>query len=155
MRVELSLMEAIYFNYRLNRHLKGEQRMEAIRRALSISRAAAETTDRQQRESDVQASDVVLRKKPDDSNLCPLSLEKSCLIFDHRPIACRLYGVSDELVERSGVASVLQRLSNEVFFVYSGFFMKDPPLRFSLPDTISGRFVQIYFYYLAKLIPSP
>lgn len=151
--VELSLMEAIYFNYRLNRHLKGEQRMKAIRRALSISRTAAETTERQQRESNVQANDGALRQKPDDSNLCPLSLEKRCLIYDHRPITCRLYGVSDDLIEKSGVASVLHRLSNEVFYVYSGFFMKDPPLRFSLPDTISGRFVQIYFYYLAKQIP--
>jgi protein-tyrosine phosphatase/Fe-S-cluster containining protein len=155
MRVDLSLMEAIYFNYRLNRHLKGEQRMEAIRRALSVSRVAAETSERQQREADVPTNDAVLRQKPDDSNLCPLSLEKSCLIYNHRPIACRLYGVSDELVEKSGVASVLHRLSNEVFFVYSGFFMKDPPLRFSLADTISGRFVQIYFYYLAKQIPPP
>lgn len=153
MRVELSLMEAIYFNYRLNRHLKGEQRMEVIRRALSISRAAAETTERPpRRKSDVQADDPALRQKPDDSNLCPLSLEKSCLIYDHRPIACRLYRASDELVEKAGVASILHRLSNEVFFVYSGFFMKDPPLRFSLSDTISGRFVQIYFYYLAKQI---
>jgi protein-tyrosine phosphatase/Fe-S-cluster containining protein len=153
MRVDLSLMEAIYLNYRLNRHLKGEQRMAVVRRALSISRAATEATERQQRKSDVPANDAVLYQKPDNSNLCPLSLEKSCLIYDHRPIACRLYGVSDELVEKSGVASVLHRLSNEVFFVYSGFLMKEPLLRFSLPDTISGRFVQIYFYYLAKQIP--
>jgi protein-tyrosine phosphatase/Fe-S-cluster containining protein len=153
MRVELSLMEAINFNYRLNRHLKVEQRMEAVRRALSISRAAAETTECKQREFNVQANDAALRQKSDASNLCPLSLEKSCLIYNHRPIACRLYGVSDELVEKTGVASVLHRLSNEIFFVYSGFFMKDPPLRFSLPDTISGRFVQIYFYYLSEQIP--
>ncbi len=153
--VELSLMEAIYFNYRLNRHLKGEQRMEAIRRALSISRSAVETTERGQRESIVRANGTGLRQTPDDTNLCPLSIEKKCRIYDYRPIACRLYGVSDELVDRSGVESVLQGLSNEVFFVYSGFFMKDPSLRFSLPDTISGRFVQIYFYYLAKQIPSP
>lgn len=152
MRVELSLIEAIYFNYRLNRHLKGEQRMEVVRRALSISRSAARIAERQQRESNVQANNAVLRQKPDESNHCPLRLEKSCLIYDHRPIACRLYGASDELVDRSGVASALHRLSNEVFFVYSGFFMKEP-LRFSLPDTISGRFVQIYFYYLAKQLP--
>jgi protein-tyrosine phosphatase/Fe-S-cluster containining protein len=153
MRVELSLIEAIYFNYRLNRHLKGGQRMEIVRRALSISRAAAEISELQQRKSNATANDAVLRQEPDDSNFCPLSLEKSCLIYDHRPIACRLYGVPDELVEKSGVASALQQLSDEVFFVYSGFFMKDPPLCFSLPDTISGRFVQIYFYYLAKQIP--
>jgi protein-tyrosine phosphatase len=150
--VELSLMEAIYFNYRLNRHLKGEQRMEVVRRALSISRAAAETADNQQRESVGHAAQGAPRQQPDDSNLCSLSVDQSCLIYDYRPIACRLHGIPDERVPRSDVASALQRLSNEVFFVYSGFFMKEPPLGFSLADTISGRFVQIYFYYLAKQI---
>jgi protein-tyrosine phosphatase/Fe-S-cluster containining protein len=151
--VDLSLMEAIYFNYRLNRHLKGEQRMEAVRRALSISRTAAQTADHQQRNYIGQTSDAVLRQQPNGSNLCSLSVDGNCLIYDYRPIACRLHGIPDERVARSDVASALQRLSNEVFFVYSGFFMKDPPLGFSLADTISGRFVQIYFYYLARQSP--
>ncbi len=155
MRVELSLIEAIYLNYRLNRHLKGEQRMEVVRRALSISRMAAGIAERQQREPDVQANDAVLSQKPDEFHHCPLIIEKSCLIYEYRPIACRIFGASDDLVDMADVDSMLQRLSNEVFFVYSGFFMKHPPLSFSLPDTISGRFVQIYFYYLAQQIPSP
>jgi Fe-S-cluster containining protein len=154
MDVELSLIEAIYFNYRLNRHLKGEQRMEAIRGALSISRAAAQASGHRQRQSIVSANnDTALHQIPQGSLLCPLSIEKNCLIYDYRPIVCRLYGVSEELVARSDMASALERLSNEIFFVYSGFFMKDSPLRFSLPDTISGRFVQKYFYYLAKQSP--
>lgn len=130
--VDLGLMEAIYLNYRMNRHLKGEDRLDAIRRALALSR-----------------SPTAVGGADDPGGLCPLSLEKNCLIYDYRPISCRLSGVAGPVVEKINPGSVLQRLSNEVFFVYSGFFMPDPPLQFSMPNTVSGRFVQTYFYYLA------
>jgi hypothetical protein len=38
-----------------------------------------------------------------------------------------------------------------VFFSFSGFFLDEGGLLFSLADTVSGKFVQEYFYYLADL----
>lgn len=132
--VELCLMEAVYLNYRVNRHLKGEARLEAIRRALTLSRNA-----------------VTVPASHPNVGICPLSLERKCLIYDYRPTYCRLSGIEDHMIPGSEVERELQRLSNEVFFVYSGVFMQGRPLSFSLPDIVSGRFVQAYFYYLASL----
>ena len=133
-RVHLTLVEAIYLSYRINRHLKGEERLEVIQRALAISKN--NKTGKRQTEEDEPAR-------------CPLSKDESCLIHEYRPLSCRLHGFDDPAVDKQGVKEMLQRLSNELFYLYSGFLMPEPPLRFSLTDTVSGRFVQAYFYYLA------
>lgn len=149
--LELSLMEAIYLNYRLNRHLKGEERLEAIRRALALSKRNQVIAKPPEGDKhSLQSKSETLNQSGKNTTICPLSLDENCLIYDYRPISCRIYGVSDQIVDANNIERVLQRLSNEVFFVYSGFFMQKPPLRFTLPDTVSGRFVQTYFYYLAE-----
>jgi hypothetical protein len=45
----------------------------------------------------------------------------------------------------------LRDLSRSVFFSFSGVFLDEGGLSFSLADTLSGKFVQEYFYYLAHL----
>jgi hypothetical protein len=45
----------------------------------------------------------------------------------------------------------LRDLSRSVFFSFSGVFLDEGGLSFSLADTLSGKFVQEYFYYLADM----
>ncbi len=145
-QVDLTLVEAIYLSYRMNRHLKGEDRIEAIRRALDYSKAG---------ETGAQPDRPKKRLPSQEANetrsaLCPLSQDDICLIYEYRPLSCRLHGITAPDIDGKAPGEILQRLSNEVFLLYSGFFMPEPPLRFSLIDTVSGRFVQTYFYYLAE-----
>lgn len=144
-KVNLTLIEAIYLSYHINRRLEGEERLEAIQRALTISKANAA------KGPDVPDNNAAMARLPGESGPppCPLTRDESCLIFDYRPLSCRLHGTVPPDIDGQAPEAMLQRLSSEVFYVYSGFFMPDPPLRFSLIDTVSGRFVQAYFYYLA------
>lgn len=144
-QVGLTLVEAIYLGYRINRHLNGDNRLKAIQRALDRSR---ETNAKRHSDPNREAS-IGLSPGKSEPALCPLSHDNSCLIYDYRPLSCRLHGTAPPKIDGRTPAEMLQRLSNEVFYVYSGFFMPEPPLQFSLIDTVSGRFVQAYFYYLA------
>jgi hypothetical protein len=42
-------------------------------------------------------------------------------------------------------------LSSNIFFAFSGFFLGDQSLTFDMAETVSGKYVQEYFYYLASL----
>ncbi len=83
--------------------------------------------------------------------LCPLSKESRCCLFEYRPIRCRLYGVCDGTVDLDLINNTIFDISRNVFFALSGSFLEEKTLSFSLADTVSGRFVQEYFYYLASL----
>jgi protein-tyrosine phosphatase/Fe-S-cluster containining protein len=146
-QVNLTLVEAIYLGYRINRHLNGEDRLEAIQRALALSKVT-----NAKRQSDPNRKAPIVRWQGESEPApCPLSHENCCLIYDYRPLSCRLHGTAPPNIDGRTPAKILQRLSNKVFYLYSGFFMPEPPLSFSLIDTVSGRFVQAYFYCLADL----
>ena len=83
--------------------------------------------------------------------LCPLNWESKCMLFENRPIQCRLYGLPDGVIDKDGIEKMLFKLSQNIFFAFSGFFLEDGTLSFSLAETVSGRFVQKYFYYLMAL----
>lgn len=144
-QVNLTLVEAIYLSYRINRHVRGDDRTEVIQRALVFPGGEKQI-------SPSDANEETSGKQPPEKNnprLCPLNQKESCLIYDYRPLSCRLHGFDDAKIDEKSVEEELQRLSNELFYLYSGILMPDPPLHFSLMDTVSGRFVQAYFYYLA------
>ena len=149
-RAELTLIETIYLNYRMNRHLRTQERLAVIENALKQSGSANSSPG-------FRGENKEALKKPEPSDVskdmglvCPLSLEKKCLLHDFRPVSCRISWQNSPTLNANDVRKELQRLSNEVFLIYSGIPMTNPPLRFSLTDTISGRFVQTYFYYLAN-----
>jgi len=83
--------------------------------------------------------------------LCPLNRESRCSLFEYRPIRCRLYGVYDGAVDPDDINHNMIDISRNIFFALSGSFLEEKTLSFSLADTVSGKFVQEYFYYLASL----
>lgn len=152
---ELGLMESVYLHNRINRLLKREARSEVIARAVSI---AAEIRDIQKRmKTDGRLPDSApaeLRRHYASRGLrCPLSAQRQCRVYDHRPIGCRLSNVTvaDDAVNT--IHTALQTLSRTIFLAFTGSFMAETELTFPMVDTVSGRFVQRYFYYLAALAP--
>jgi hypothetical protein len=89
-------------------------------------------------------------------------------MYPFRPLACRLYGLPGR---RGGPASsfagseikirevratiekmqnLLARISANMLHALSSSFPGNGALRFTLADTVSGRFVQQYFQFLAN-----
>jgi hypothetical protein len=49
------------------------------------------------------------------------------------------------------INDALFEISRHLFFAFCGVFLEDRNFRFSLAATVSGRYIQQYFYYLASL----
>jgi hypothetical protein len=49
------------------------------------------------------------------------------------------------------VNNMLLNISRNVFFAFTGSFLEKDTLSFSVAETVSGKFVQEYFHYLAYL----
>ncbi len=143
---EVKLIEAIYVANRINRALKSAERTACIERAVAVGRSlrtAARDASDQATLPELYAA-AGLR--------CPLSLADGCILFPFRPIRCRVHDVPADLLDKRLIDDVLSNLSRRVFFALSGAF-PDPEedLLFTGHDIASGRFVQVYFHYLASL----
>ncbi|MDI6789117.1 MAG: YkgJ family cysteine cluster protein [Thermodesulfobacteriota bacterium] len=85
---ELFPIEAAYLSYHFQQHLKRKERREVLRRAekalLEIARVKEGIKDK---ESEVlQMAEARIR--------CPLLSDQGrCLLYEYRPITCRLYGI--------------------------------------------------------------
>ncbi len=150
---EVQLIEAIYLNNRMNRFLKSGLRARVIRDAVLVSRRTAglqrqlAARGRSEKENQKALAEAYGRQALD----CPLNHDHRCLLCDYRPISCRIHGLPAGVIDTDFIITMLQDLSRNVFFSFSGFFLDNEQLSFSLADTVSGRFVQQYFYYLADL----
>lgn len=150
---ELGLMEAIYLHNRLNRLLKSDLRSEVIQAALDIAvQIRGIKNQTVEKGGGGQPAWEKLKREFSRRKLrCPLSFEQKCLLYDNRPISCRLSNVSIGNDSIKDIEAALKTLSRNIFLAFNGTFMENDKLAFSMADTISGRFVQQYFYYLAAL----
>jgi protein-tyrosine phosphatase len=150
---ELELIESIYLSNFINRNLKSDMRNEVIHRAVDVTRKTArllrEAGDTQNCAMDKLS--LLDRLLTTEKICCPLSSGSQCLVFDNRPLRCQCYNVSDKKLDAGLIADTLGTLSRNVFFAFSGQFMDDDRLTFSLAETVSGKFVQRYFYYMATI----
>lgn len=117
---ELPFIEVVYFYSKTNQEFTSGQRETLIQKAAAVS-----------------------KKK---ECLCPLNNGDGCEVFDSRPVRCRFYGAtpgpSHELMQ------ILAELSRTIFLALSGQFLPEQGFRFSVADTISGKFVQKYFHHM-------
>ena len=151
---ELKMIEAVYLTSHLNKTLKVEERAAAGNRAVALfqqirkqvrARENLKTSTAVTGEEEMQAIYAV-------GNLrCPLNVEGRCVLYAYRPIRCRLADYAGDIVDRELIEDVLSSISRNLFFALSGVFPEKGDLLFSNSDTVSGRFVQIYFNYLASL----
>jgi protein-tyrosine phosphatase/Fe-S-cluster containining protein len=141
---ELQLIEVIYLTAGMNRVLKSEDRLALIGEAVEAHRNVM-GLKREAPSSGIAAAYAGAKI------LCPLNRDELCSVHTFRPLACRLHGLPSDAVDRESIRDALARLSSNVFFAFSGLFLDDRDLTFTLPEAVSGKYVQEYFYYLASL----
>lgn len=117
----LPFIEVVYLHTKINRHFASEKRDALIKRAVGVSKQ--------------------------EKALCPLNSGSGCQVYDTRPARCRTFGELSS--DKKEIQDMLFELSQSVFLALSGKFLPDNNFRFSVADTISGKFVQKYFYFMS------
>lgn len=127
-------IEAAYVNHQMGRTLTSHDRMDVLTEAARLT-------------SYIKKHDA----EQATAYLCPLNRNGACAIYNYRPIACRVYGLSNEVIQQDLLKEMLLKLSQSLFFALSGAFASKETLVFPFLDVISGRFVQTYFNNMLKL----
>jgi Fe-S-cluster containining protein len=164
-------VEAAYLSHKMNKTLKTAERKAAIERAIGVTRRLREL-GRQLEQEGPQGnnSEETLHLVYEREKIkCPLNLEGKCILYDARPICCRMHGlaipagvkaeIAGDLAQKrklfkpeadlAEVYQSLQRLSVNVLHALTSILPKDNGPTFTLPSAVTGRFVQEYFQWLA------
>ena len=151
--VDLELIEAIYLSNAMNRFLGSDVRKRAIQSAAKIGQETNRIISRLEHNNDGSEVriEALVNAFAGERILCALNNKHRCSLYKYRPLACRLHGIPAGLIDQGLLTPTLRDLSRSVFFSFSGTFLDEGGLSFSLANTISGKFVQEYFYYLANL----
>jgi hypothetical protein len=150
---ELPLIEVIFLHNRMNRALTSERRIKVIEKTVELRKKARLLKGR----VDYSGPDTLKRRQAKsrvydrEGLLCPLNGRGRCSLFEYRPVRCRLFGVAGQVVDTKEIDDTLFDMSRQIFFAFCGVFLEDRHFAFSISDTVSGRFIQKYFYYLASL----
>ncbi|WP_027366875.1 YkgJ family cysteine cluster protein [Desulfocurvibacter africanus] len=92
---DLSIVEALYINHKFNQTLQGLERQAVLDRADEAERKQIKLAKKafKRSESGVQAEDI-LEDVAKKRIRCPmLGANDTCVLYDIRPITCRLYGI--------------------------------------------------------------
>jgi len=138
---ELLLIESMHLSQALNKTLRQDQRQAVIARAFAL---AVRLKDLHGRQPGL-GTEALAAAFPVEQLTCPLLESGQCLVFADRPPRCRAW---KERVGAQPYAEMLQavvELSQQAYLTLTGRVAPGEPLRFSSADTISGKFVQLYF----------
>ncbi|MEN8243981.1 MAG: dual specificity protein phosphatase family protein [Thermodesulfobacteriota bacterium] len=150
--LELQLIEVIYLTVGMNRTMKSDSRIAAIENAVKAHQVVRQMKRRLDKNQDTAHGKKAFAEiYADKQILCPMNMASKCAVFAFRPLSCRLYHLPKDVVDRETIRSAVARLSSNIFFAFSGFFLKDESLTFDVAETVSGKYVQEYFYYLASV----
>jgi len=118
---EMPFIEVVYLHLTTGRKFTSTQREAAIQRAVDTGKTGK----------------------------CPFNQGRGCEVFKIRPVRCRIFGQKNFHTDQAEIEILLTELSREIFLAFSGRFLPDNEFRFSMADTISGKFVQAYFNHMA------
>ncbi|WP_448873838.1 protein-tyrosine phosphatase family protein [Desulfobulbus propionicus] len=138
---DLLLIESIHLSQVVNRTLKKLQRQQVIDRAIALAHRLKELHHQHPGLDSANLAGLV----DDASLMCPLSSSEGCLVFDDRPPRCRYWHLQEQTEHYRRFAGQIAELSRHAFQALTG---QEPPqgdLRFSSADTLSGKFVELYF----------
>jgi len=147
--VVMSFIEGVYVSHILNTNLGRMERQGIIERAVEACRFLRELAEQEPADFRSPAFTAAYRRA---GILCPLNEFDECLIFENRPLACRLFDLSAR-ERRTWLAELPQRLnriSNDLYFAFTSRFPGELTLDFPLSEVVSGKFVQTFFHYLLK-----
>ena len=131
---------------RINRTLKHNQRQQVIDRALDLARRLKELHHRHPgfKPAELAAAE------PGLDLACPLVEGGECLVFADRPARCRYFDLGVDDARLVTLTRAIDELSLQAYWTLTGQDPPAAPLGFSSADTISGKFVQLYFQAMAK-----
>lgn len=147
--VRLSLAEAVHISHRINTELTGEERMSVIERAVETAQAerqAASDLGKERENSEYCLSEA--------GGICPLLVADKCMLFEHRPLQCRVFGMEEDqegALWDEMLTPALGKISSEIWFAYTGSMMDEQKAMFSLPDVVSGKFMEKVFKLMMSL----
>lgn len=125
----LELIEALYLNDKVNIALPAGTRQQVIEQAAEAGKNTAQP--------------------------CPLHQDDACLLHQFRPLHCRMRGMSENDPRLAEIHRELDLLSRQVFDALFQQQTDTSPPTVNCPDSISGKFIQNYFHYLASRKVSP
>jgi len=142
--VRHSFIETVYLHHRINSTLAQGQRQAAIHRALELTRNIRQLQEKHGVDPYDRAFEDIYRKA---RLICPLNVDGHCLIFNHRPAACRLFDLPAAEGPLPGFLSEkMEAISRNLFFALTSRFLEQNRLTFLLPEVVSGKFVQVFFH---------
>jgi len=141
---ELQLAESIRIHQCLNRKLSQDDRQHILEHALecrSVIRTVRTLHEQYPPLADRDFAEIYAA-----GNIsCPLAENGKCLLPANRPFCCRWAGTTLSSEKKEAFTDMLTNLSRDVFLALTGSFPPKGSLRFSMADTVSGRFVQECF----------
>lgn len=144
--LRVQFIEAVYLVHRINTSLSSVERLAAIDRAVAVAKKERAEQQATQESTSAQASFCLF----DAHTRCPLLMENVCQVYNHRPLRCRSYELSEvaTLELFAWLDDELSQLSSQLFMAFSGQLVNTELQTFSLPDVVSGRFIQHFFHML-------
>jgi hypothetical protein len=141
--IQLSLVEAVHLSRYLNLGLSHTERIAVIERAVATARNEKNIAKNLNDETD--NGEYCLSEGGTE---CPLLVDGYCVLFDYRPLQCRAFGLDisedGELWEDFWIPA-LENISSEIWLAYTGAMVDEKLPLFSLPDVVSGKFIETLF----------
>jgi hypothetical protein len=170
---ELSFIEAFYVNGMVHQQISGKVlekvRFRAEKAAPKFVRARAELAKLASgigsKSEDVENAAASIRIQ------CPLNEQGKCVLYDHRPITCRLYGTPQRIGDRviscpkcsfekgmkyqtvdvTTIQQELFRISTDLLNDLLGLSLEEPPvITFTMPDVLSRSFDKAFILELGE-----
>ena len=138
---DLLLIESMHLSGAINRSLRQEQRQQVIERAAELARRLKALHHLRPG----LTTDGLAAAFPREPLCCPLLESGECLVFADRPPRCRIWDGGADKGQARELAQAIVELSQKAYQSLTGRIPPGAPLRFSSADTISGKFVQLYF----------
>lgn len=139
---DLLLIESLYLSQMINQKLSQQKRGEVINRAGEM---ATQLKSLHHSAPGISSEDFN-RLCSESGFRCPLlGDDGTCLLYDYRPLRCRLWSPENQSNLPESVNESIRRLSKNVYLSLAGIFPPGGNLDFSSVDTMSGKFVQVYY----------
>lgn len=142
----LLLIESMHLSRAINETLHQEQRRAAIARATTLARRLQELHHLHPG----LATEALGAEFPEEMLRCPLLEAGECLVFADRPPRCRYRREWTTDKQAREIFRAMAELSRQAYQFLTGQVPGGEDLRFSSADTISGKFVQLYFQAMAE-----
>jgi hypothetical protein len=143
---DLLLIESIHLSQVVNRSLKNIQRQEVINRSSAL---ACRLKELHHQHPGLEYADLA-GQVLDEPLTCPLSTETGCLVFADRPPRCRYWHIHEQNPGYRLLSQKIAELSRQAFQALTGQEAPPGDLRFSSADTLSGKFVELYFQVMLQ-----